>query len=188
LLLGARGRLWSCPIMLGIKCHNFPTPVALTQYWKPSGATTGSSGVCWAGGMRIYSGQTGGEILPVRGYHGGREDWYGLFPGLVLFRLVAPPLQQGVLGPYLVWGAWFLSRLLLEKPVVTGGPRYQGYKTPTPLKSKCQGVTLLWRHHDDVFLSILELIVGEYWLDHGFVWGIFPNGVKKKCVDTWMCH
>jgi hypothetical protein len=34
--------------------------------------------------------------------------------GLVLFRLVAPPLQLGVVGPYLVWSIWFPSRLLLE--------------------------------------------------------------------------
>jgi hypothetical protein len=54
--------------------------------------------------MRIYSGQTGGEILPVRGYHYGREDWFGLILGLVLFRLVAPPLQLEVVGPYIIWG------------------------------------------------------------------------------------
>jgi hypothetical protein len=64
--------------------------------------------------MRIYSGQTGGEILPTQGYHDGREDWYGLFLGLVLFRLVVPPLQQGVVRPYQVQGAWFPSRLPLE--------------------------------------------------------------------------
>jgi hypothetical protein len=33
---------------------------------------------------------------------GEREDRYGSFPGLVLFRLVAPPLQPGVVGSYLV--------------------------------------------------------------------------------------
>jgi hypothetical protein len=41
---------------------------------------------------------------------------HGLFPGLVLFRLVAPPLQPGVVGwggsP--VRGVWFHSRLSLE--------------------------------------------------------------------------
>jgi hypothetical protein len=36
------------------------------------------------------------------------------FLGLVLFRLVAPPLQPGVVRLYLVRGAWFLRRLLLE--------------------------------------------------------------------------
>jgi hypothetical protein len=64
--------------------------------------------------MMIYNGQTYSEILPVHGYHDGREDQYGLFWSLVLFRLMAPPLQPGVVGPCLVWGAWFSSHLLLE--------------------------------------------------------------------------
>jgi hypothetical protein len=41
------------------------------------------------------------------------KRWLGLLLGLVLFRLVAPPLQPGVVGPYLAWGVWFLSHLLL---------------------------------------------------------------------------
>jgi hypothetical protein len=52
--------------------------------------------------MRIYSGQTSGEILSICGYRDGREDQYGLFPVLVLFRFVAPALQPGVVEPYLV--------------------------------------------------------------------------------------
>jgi hypothetical protein len=58
--------------------------------------------------------------------------------GLVLFRLLVPPLQSGVVGSYLVWGIWFSSRLLLQGTgpypdffAITGGPRYPGYKTPT---------------------------------------------------------
>jgi hypothetical protein len=47
-------------------------------------------------------GQIGGEILPVHGYHDGRGDRYRSFRDLVLFRLVAHPLQLGVVGPYLV--------------------------------------------------------------------------------------
>jgi hypothetical protein len=43
--------------------------------------------------------QTGGEILPVYVYHNEKERC-GLFPGSVLFRLVPPPLQPGVVGPY----------------------------------------------------------------------------------------
>jgi hypothetical protein len=46
--------------------------------------------------------QTGGKILPVYGYRDEREDQYGLFSVLVLFGLVAPPLQPGVAGPCLV--------------------------------------------------------------------------------------
>jgi hypothetical protein len=51
---------------------------------------------------RIYCGQTGGQILSVRAYLDEREDWYESFLDLVLFRMVAPPLQLGVVGPNLV--------------------------------------------------------------------------------------
>jgi hypothetical protein len=40
--------------------------------------------------------------------------WYNLFSSLVLFRLVAPPLQLGVVGSYPVWGVWFPSHLPLD--------------------------------------------------------------------------
>jgi hypothetical protein len=40
--------------------------------------------------------------------------WRGLRPGLVLFMLVTPPLQAGVVGPYPVRGAWFSSHVPLE--------------------------------------------------------------------------
>jgi hypothetical protein len=68
--------------------------------------------VCRARGMSIYSGQTCGEIMSIRGYHDWREDQYELFLGLVLFRLVTHPLQSRVVGPYL--DAWFPNHLLLE--------------------------------------------------------------------------
>jgi hypothetical protein len=42
-----------------------------------------------------------------------------LLSGSVLFRLVTHPLQLGVVGPYLLWGVWFPSRLLLERMVVS---------------------------------------------------------------------
>jgi hypothetical protein len=38
----------------------------------------------------------------------------GLLMGSVLFSLVVPPLQSGVVGLYPVWGAWFPNHLLLE--------------------------------------------------------------------------
>jgi hypothetical protein len=55
-----------------------------------------------AGGLgrvtrRIYSGLIGGKVMSVHIYCDGREDWYTLFSGLVLFRLVTPPLQSGVM-------------------------------------------------------------------------------------------
>jgi hypothetical protein len=40
---------------------------------------------------------------------------HGLLLGLVPFRLVAPPLRPGVVGPYSVRGVWFPSRLQLEE-------------------------------------------------------------------------
>jgi hypothetical protein len=41
-------------------------------------------------------------------------DWCKVLPGLVLFRLVVPPLQSGVVGPYPVRGIWFPRNFLLE--------------------------------------------------------------------------
>jgi hypothetical protein len=45
---------------------------------------------------------------------GWRSDGCGSCPGLVCFRLVAPPLQSAVVGHFLVWDVWFPSHLLLE--------------------------------------------------------------------------
>jgi hypothetical protein len=42
--------------------------------------------------------------MRVRGYCDGRDDRYRLFSGLILFSLVVPPLQSGMMRPYLVWG------------------------------------------------------------------------------------
>jgi hypothetical protein len=53
--------------------------------------------------------------MSARGYRDRRTDRCRLFLGLVPFKLVVPPLQPGVLEPYLVWGTWFPSRLLLEE-------------------------------------------------------------------------
>jgi hypothetical protein len=64
------------------------------------------------GGKR--NGQTGDEILPAHVYHNEGKRRCGFLIGLVFFRLVTPPLQPGVVVPYLVWGVWFPSHLLLE--------------------------------------------------------------------------
>jgi hypothetical protein len=42
------------------------------------------------------------------------KRWCGLLFGLVLVRLLAPPLQPKVVEPYLVQRLWFPSDLLLE--------------------------------------------------------------------------
>jgi hypothetical protein len=115
LVLDARGFLWLRPIMSGFKWCYF------TRSWpwwcipgigEPSGMTTGGLGQAT---RRIYNGWVGGKILIVHGYCDEWEDPYKLFPGLILFRLVDPPLQSRVVGLYLVRGTWFPSRLLLEE-------------------------------------------------------------------------
>jgi hypothetical protein len=40
----------------------------------------------------------------------GGMRWHELLPGLVLFRLVAPPLQPGVVGPYPIRGVLYPGR------------------------------------------------------------------------------
>jgi hypothetical protein len=59
-------------------------------------------------------GQTSGEIIHVRSYRRVEKWRRDLLLRLVLFGLVAPPLQPGVVGPYPVHGVWFSSRLPLE--------------------------------------------------------------------------
>jgi hypothetical protein len=119
ILPGMRGCLWLRLVKLGIKWCCF-LRTQLQQLYpilkRPSSMTIGGPGFVpsWVTG-RSYSRQEGGEILLVCGYHDGREVRYGSGPGLVMFRLVVYPLQPGVLGLYLIWGAWFPSRLPLEK-------------------------------------------------------------------------
>jgi hypothetical protein len=64
------------------------------------------------GGRQI--GQTGGRILSVHIYYNEEEGQCRLPLGLVLFRLVAPPLQPGVVRPCPVRGVCFPGHLLLE--------------------------------------------------------------------------
>jgi hypothetical protein len=45
-----------------------------------------------------WNGLTDGKILPDHDYCNEGKRWCGLLSGLVLFRLVAPPLQPGVVG------------------------------------------------------------------------------------------
>jgi hypothetical protein len=61
-----------------------------------------------------WNGQTGDEILPPHDYRNEGKRWCGLLSGLVLFRLVAPPVQLGVVRLYPVRGVWFPNRLPLE--------------------------------------------------------------------------
>jgi hypothetical protein len=49
---------------------------------------------------RGYAGLAGGEILLDHGNRGERKGRYELGSGLVLFRLVVPLFQSGVVRPY----------------------------------------------------------------------------------------
>jgi hypothetical protein len=91
---------------------------------------------------RINKGWVGGKILTFHGYRDEREDQYRLFPSLILFRLVAPPLQSGVVGPYVVWGTWFPNHLPPEGAghiqifwAVTGNSRYPRVQDPIMSKA-----------------------------------------------------
>jgi hypothetical protein len=63
--------------------------------------------------------------------------WRNLFMGLVLFMLVVPPLQPGVVGPFAGMGCMVpqlfaagANRSYLVFWAITGAPQYQGYITP----------------------------------------------------------
>jgi hypothetical protein len=59
-------------------------------------------GPCWVGEGGVSSKQVMKSYLSMSTVM--RKRWRcGLLSGLVHFRLVAPPLQPGVVGPYPVW-------------------------------------------------------------------------------------
>jgi hypothetical protein len=80
---------------------------------KPPGEETRCPGPSWVG----VGGRPGRQLvkycLPTTIIN-ERKRWRGLLSGLILFRLVAPPLLPRVVGPYSVWGVWFCIHLLLE--------------------------------------------------------------------------
>jgi hypothetical protein len=90
-------------------------------------------------GARIsYDGLTGGKILPTHGHLDREKDWFELLLGLVLFRLVVPPLQPGVVGTYPVWVfdslavyCWREMGHIQIYWAITNKPRYPGYRTLT---------------------------------------------------------
>jgi hypothetical protein len=50
---------------------------------------------------------------------GWGSDGRGSFPGLVLFRSVAPPLQPGVVGPFHGMGCRFPRCLRWREPIIS---------------------------------------------------------------------
>jgi hypothetical protein len=113
--VGVCGHILSCKA-LKVAASRGPGSSDFTRYWKAP------RHYCW-GPMyvpswitrRIYIGQTSAEILSVCGYHDGRENRYRSFLSLVPFRLVTHPLRLGVVRSDLLQGAWFPSRLSLER-------------------------------------------------------------------------
>jgi hypothetical protein len=51
-------------------------------------------------------GQSGDEMLAARANHRAEKRWRGLLPRLVLFILVAPPLQSRVVRPFTWYGVY----------------------------------------------------------------------------------
>jgi hypothetical protein len=78
--------------------------------------------------------QIGGEILSTHVYHSGVKRMHGLLLGLILFRLVIPPLQSGVVGLCPVRDVWFPNHLPLEG---TNHVQYGVYGS--------SGVLITWR-------------------------------------------
>jgi hypothetical protein len=83
------------------------------HYWKPLGGAIGRPGPSRGGEGSGPGRQVAKSCLPMT-YRNKGKRWCGLLPSLVLFKLVGPPLQSGVVGSYLVQGVWFSSHLLLE--------------------------------------------------------------------------
>jgi hypothetical protein len=69
--------------------YKVPAALMPTQYWRAPWYDHQGPG--WVT-RRIYSGWVGGKILTAHRYCDGREDRYRFFLGLILFRLVGPPL------------------------------------------------------------------------------------------------
>jgi hypothetical protein len=108
--VGACGYVLSCQALNGAKLHG-PARSGTYLVLESPGCDRRGPESAYREDLQWF---VAGEILIVRGYCDGREGWYELFLGLILFfMLVAPPLQSGVVGPYSVRGAWFPNRLPL---------------------------------------------------------------------------
>jgi hypothetical protein len=108
LLFGARGCMRSGPTMPGIQCRclsledlaSVALPVPKARVWL-----LGVSGLLQTGlTRRVYDKRTGCEIMSVHACRDETEDQYVSLSDLILFRLMAPPLQPGEMESYLIWG------------------------------------------------------------------------------------
>jgi hypothetical protein len=117
MLSGARGLQWSCPIIPGSQDATSRSPGAGNAYpllraprhvWPETRVLPRVE----EGGGTVR--QVVKSCLPMPNVERKKRK-RGLLLGLVLFRLVAPPLRLGVVGIYLVWGVWFPSHLPLDE-------------------------------------------------------------------------
>jgi hypothetical protein len=119
LLLGACGHLPLHLVLCGIKWPRYPrTPVLmpLARYLGyPQSWLTGDPAHAEPGCEdKLHRIDMWGNPARLRPLRWDKRDWCISHLGWVLFSLVQPPLQLEVVGPYLVWGAWFPSYLPLE--------------------------------------------------------------------------
>jgi hypothetical protein len=116
MLLGVRVFLWPHLIASDNKCHRFLRPWRRQSLSATESPQAGRLNA-WARprSMREAKQADSGEILPAHVYHNEGKRRCEFLLGLVLFRLMSLPLQPRVVVPYLVWGAWFPSGLLLER-------------------------------------------------------------------------
>jgi hypothetical protein len=102
ILLGACGLLWLRPVVPGVQAATSQRPRAGNTY-----PLLRAPGHVWPEARVEEGGRTVRQVAksclpaPIVGW---KKCNRGLLPGLVLFRLVAPPLQPRVVGLYLVRG------------------------------------------------------------------------------------
>jgi hypothetical protein len=78
----------------------------LIRLWEALGCVPPGTRILSLGQRERLDGQSGDEILVVHANRMVEKQWCGLFLGLICFRLVAPPFQLGVVGPFSWYGVY----------------------------------------------------------------------------------
>jgi hypothetical protein len=121
MLSGARGLLWPHPFIPGAQATASRSPEAGNTYplLRAPGHVWPEA---WVSPRVEEAGRTVRQVvksclpMPIVGW---KKHKHGLQLRLVLFRLVAPPLQPGVVGLYLVRGVWSPVVYHWREPVVS---------------------------------------------------------------------